>query len=220
LTETKTTAGLSSTPIRWTSFNCYKRPDSMKSLQEIAATLQGYDPSALPASGVLDFLSELVAPVQAIEDLPLFSALDRVLAQDIVSPISVPPHDNSAMDGYAFNSAELSAGPAIALKVVGTAYAGKAWNGWVNPGECVKIMTGAIMPTGLDTVIPLEFVAVQNNEVHWAADAVKPGDNRRFKGEDLMQGLPALRKGQRLNPAALGLLGSALGVALHACMLA
>ena len=184
----------------------------MKSLQEIAATLQGYDPSALPASGVLDFLSELVAPVQAIEDLPLFSALDRVLAQDIVSPISVPPHDNSAMDGYAFNSAELSAGPAIALKVVGTAYAGKAWDGRVNPGECVKIMTGAIMPTGLDTVIPLEFVTVQNNEVHWAADAVKPGDNRRFKGEDLMQGLPALRKGQRLNPAALGLLAS-LGLA-------
>ena len=184
----------------------------MKSLQEIAATLQGYDPSALPASGVLDFLSELVAPVKAIEDLPLFSALDRVLAQDIVSPISVPPHDNSAMDGYAFNSAELSAGPAIALKVVGTAYAGKAWNGRVNPGECVKIMTGAIMPTGLDTVIPLEFVTVQNDEVHWATDAVKPGDNRRFKGEDLMQGLPALRKGQRLNPAALGLLAS-LGLA-------
>ena len=182
----------------------------MKTIAQIAAELQGYDPQALSAADVNTFLERLVEPVSATEDLPLFSALGRVLAQDVVSPISVPPHDNSAMDGYAFAGDQLVAGQPLTLRVVGTALAGKAWVGTVAAGECVKIMTGAIMPTGLDTVVPQEFTtaAAADGHITIAADMLKTGDNRRFKGEDLMEGSVALAKGTLLAPAALGLVAS------------
>ncbi|OGA58245.1 MAG: molybdopterin molybdenumtransferase MoeA [Burkholderiales bacterium RIFCSPHIGHO2_01_FULL_64_960] len=182
----------------------------MKTIAQIAAELQGYDPQALSAADVNTFLERLVEPVSATEDLPLFSALGRVLAQDVISPISVPPHDNSAMDGYAFAGDQLVAGQPLTLRVVGTALAGKAWVGTVATGECVKIMTGAIMPTGLDTVVPQEFTtaAAADGHITIAADVLKTGDNRRFKGEDLMEGSVALAKGTLLAPAALGLVAS------------
>ena len=180
----------------------------MKSTAEIAAQLEGYDPQALPAHAVNAFLERLVEPVTEVERVPLFEALGRVLAEDIVSPISVPPHDNSAMDGFAFNGAQLVPGQPLMLKVVGTALAGAAWRGSVQAGECVKIMTGAVMPAGLDTVVPQEFTQLDGDWVRMPADLLRPGDNRRFAGEDLMQGQPALRQGQRLTPAALGLAAS------------
>ncbi|MGC1174774.1 gephyrin-like molybdotransferase Glp [Polaromonas sp.] len=180
----------------------------MKSIAQIAAELQGYDPQALPAADVLRFLSQLVEPVQDVLELPLFEALGRVLATDVVSPFDVPPHDNSAMDGYAFDGSQLASGTALTLKVVGTALAGKAWQGTVQRGECVKIMTGAIMPAGLDTVVPQEFVNVQGDTVTLPAKLLQPGDNRRLRGEDLMQGRPALLKGELLTPARLGLVAS------------
>ncbi len=182
----------------------------MKTIAQIAAELQGYDPQALSAADVNTFLERLVEPVSATEDLPLFSALGRVLAQDVISPVSVPPHDNSAMDGYAFAGDQLVAGQPLTLRVVGTALAGKAWVGTVAAGECVKIMTGAIMPTGLDTVVPQEFTtaAAADGHITIAADVLKTGDNRRFKGEDLMEGSVALAKGTLLAPAALGLVAS------------
>src|SRR6478752_4861404 len=99
----------------------------MKTIAQIAAELQGYDPQALKAADVNAFLGHLVEPVPGTEELPLFSALGRVLARDVVSPISVPPHDNSAMDGYAFTGAQLAPGQPLTLRVVGTALAGKAW---------------------------------------------------------------------------------------------
>ena len=183
----------------------------MKSIEQIAAELQGYDPQALSAQAVNDFLARLVEPVRETEDLPLFQALDRVLAQDVISPVSVPPHDNSAMDGYAFAGAQLRADAPLTLQPVGTALAGKAWAGQVGPGQCVRIMTGAIMPTGLDTVVPQEFVQQSGEQITIPAGLLQPGDNRRLKGEDVMQGQPALRAGTRLSPAALGLAAS-LGI--------
>lgn len=181
----------------------------MKTIAQIAAELQGYDPQALSAADVNAFLQRLVEPVTATEELPLFDALGRVLARDVVSPLSVPPHDNSAMDGYAFAGAQLVAGQPLSLRVVGTALAGKAWVGAVAVGECVKIMTGAIMPTGLDTVVPQEFTtAAADGHITIAADVLKAGDNRRFKGEDLMEGGLALAQGTLLSPAALGLVAS------------
>ena len=184
----------------------------MKSIAQIAAELQGYDPQALSADAVNAFLERLVEPVTQTERVPLFSALGRVLAEDIVSPISVPPHDNSAMDGFAFDGAQLVPGQPLSLNVVGTALAGAAWRGHVARGECVKIMTGAVMPAGLDTVVPQEFTRVDGDTVAVPANVVKPGDNRRKLGEDLMAGQPALQKGELLAPAALGLMAS-LGMA-------
>ena len=187
-----------------------------RSLDEIAAALAGYDPQALTADGVNAFLAELVQPVQGTEVLPLFQALGRVLAHDIVSPISVPPHDNSAMDGFAFDGGQLQPGQPLTLRVVGTALAGKAWTGTVAAGECVKIMTGAIMPAGLDTVVPQEFTTAEPQtadnatgpRIRIAPDVLRAGDNRRFKGEDLMEGRVALARGECLTPAALGLVAS------------
>ena len=180
----------------------------MKSIDQIAAELQGYDPQALPAADVARFLSLLVAPVTDRLELPLFEALGRVLADDVVSPFDVPPHDNSAMDGYAFDGAALAAGSEVQLKVAGTALAGKAWQGKVAPGECLKIMTGAILPAGLDTVVPQEFVTVQGDSITVPPKLLQPGDNRRLRGEDLMQGRAALSKGELLTPARLGLAAS------------
>jgi molybdopterin molybdotransferase len=183
----------------------------MKSIEQIAAELQGYDPQALSATTVNHFLARLVQPVEQTEEVGIFAALDRVLAQDVISPISVPPHDNSAMDGYALDGAQLSAGAPLRLKVVGTALAGKAWQGRVTADQCVRIMTGAIMPTGLDTVVPQEFATIAGDCVSIPPKLLQAGDNRRLKGEDLMQGQAALRKGERIGPAAQGLLAS-LGI--------
>jgi len=179
-----------------------------KSLAEIAAHLQGYDPQALPAQEVLNFLAQLVNVIHDTQDVPIFEALNRVIAQDVISPIDVPPHDNSAMDGFAFNGAELQPGQTLPLRVVGTALAGKAWQGTVKAGECVKIMTGAIMPSGLDTVVPQELCEVLAEEIRIPANMLKAGDNRRLRGEDLNKDSPALRKGTFVTPAAVGLLAS------------
>jgi molybdopterin molybdotransferase len=183
----------------------------MKSIEQIAAELQGYDPQALSAAAVNDFLARLVEPVTQAEELPLFDALDRVLAQDVISPVSVPPHDNSAMDGYAFDGRQLRADVPLTLTPVGTALAGKAWVGTVGPGQCLRIMTGAIMPAGLDTVVPQEFVRTEGEAITIPPGLLQPGDNRRLLGEDVRQGQPALRQGTRLSPAALGLAAS-LGI--------
>lgn len=182
----------------------------MRSIAEIAARLEGYDPQALSAAQVGEFLAQLVEPLQETQQVAIFDGLDRVLARDIVSPISVPPHDNSAMDGYAFDGAQLSDAP-LALEVVGTALAGAAWRGSVGSGQCVKIMTGAIMPAGLDTVVPQEFTQAAGGRIVVPPGLLRAGDNRRLKGEDLRAGEPALRAGQRLGPAACGLVAS-LGI--------
>ena len=183
----------------------------MKTLDQIAAELQGYDPHAMTADQVGAFLAELVEPVTHTETVGVADTLGRVLAEDVISPVSVPPHDNSAMDGYAFAGAVLSPACETRLRVVGTAYAGAAWRGDCGVGECVKIMTGAVMPARLDTVVPLEFVRDTGSEIVFPAGTVQTGDNRRRLGEDLMAGQPALRQGERIGPAAMGLLAS-LGI--------
>jgi molybdopterin molybdotransferase len=153
-------------------------------------------------------------PVAGTETLPLAQALGRVLAQDLVSPMNVPPHDNSAMDGYAFDGAalEADAGADLMLSVAGTAYAGQAFTAAVGAGQAVRIMTGAVMPPGLDTVVPQELVKTEGEgaslRVTVPARTVKRGENRRRAGEDLAQGKPALRAGRVLRPSDLGLAAS------------
>ncbi len=184
----------------------------MNTLDQIAAGLQGYDPQAMSADDVQAFLSRLVAPVREVLELPLFEALGRVLAKDVISPFDVPPHDNSAMDGYAFEGQQLRPGSALELQVMGTALAGKAWQGSVKAGQCVKIMTGAVMPQGLDTVAPQELVQLnqlgQASRITVPPGLLRAGDNRRLRGEDLTQGTAALQKGELLTPARLGLAAS------------
>ncbi len=173
----------------------------------MTSSLRPSDPD-LSVDEVLQRIAQAIQPITDRETVDLAQALGRVLALDVVSPLSVPPHDNSAMDGYAFAGNAAQFNTPLDLKVVGTALAGQAWTQPLLPGECVKIMTGAIMPPGLDTVVPLELAQRQGDTVHVAPGVIKPGANRRRLGEDLMAGEPALLAGQRLTPAAVGLLAS------------
>ena len=184
----------------------------MTTLNDIALTLQGYDPQALHMADANAFIGQLVEPLNELETLALRQCAGRVLGQDLISPVAVPAHDNSAMDGFAFVGSALQADAPLRLRCVGTALAGKAWVGTVAPGECLKIMTGALLPPGLDTVVPQELIHIAGDVVTISAGTVRLGDNRRLRGEDLQQGSIALAKGELLRPAALGLAAS-LGVA-------
>ena len=158
--------------------------------------------------------STLINAPADIETIPLDQAINRILAVDLLSPIDVPAADNSAMDGFAFDGKCLNTtDKVISLKVVGTAFAGKPNVGKVGHGECLKIMTGAVMPAGCDTVIPQEFTNAKDElTVEFKQDQVKPGENRRLRGEDLQQGKPAIAAGRLLRPSDLGLAAS-LGIA-------
>lgn len=186
-------------------------PDS-PSLDEIASCLSGYNPDDLPVAQAKAFIDRLVPRLDAAEMLPLRSALGRVLARDILSTLNVPAHDNSAMDGYALRGADLRAGADTVLTLAGTGHAGDAFLGPIGADQCVRIMTGAVMPDGLDTVVPQEFTRRDGERIVIPAGAARPGDNRRLAGEDLALGQPALTAGRALRPADLGLLAS-LGMA-------
>ena len=196
------------------------------SLQEIASCIAGYDPKALPVAQAQEFIARLVPRVQAVERLALRSALGRVLAEDVVSAIDVPAQDNSAMDGYALRGNELAGRTGggngngngngndsdsdsdSIFAIAGAGFAGGRFEGVATAGQCVRIMTGAVMPDGLDTVVPQEFCRVEGDRVHVPAGVVKLGDNRRLAGEDLARGSTALAAGRLLRPADLGMLAS------------
>ncbi len=179
-------------------------------LQDIASCVNGYDPNALPVAQAQEFIARLVPRVQTAESLPIRSALGRVLARDVVSPINVPAHDNSAMDGYALRGLELNAQGDTEFSVAGsTGFAGGPVSGAVPAGHCVRIMTGAVMPAGLDTVVPQEFTrTLDAGRIGVPAGLLRVGDNRRLAGEDLARGEAALQQGRILSPADLGLLAS------------
>jgi molybdopterin molybdotransferase len=149
-----------------------------------------------------------IRPIADSEIVPLMQALGRIIAADVISPIDVPAHDNSAMDGYAFDGTALRPQTTLTLRVVGTVFAGKAPMQCPANGECVRIMTGAVMPTGLDTVVPFELCKVNGDQVVIPAGVIKVGKNRRRRGEDLALGRPALVAGRVLRPADIGLVAS------------
>ncbi|UTV55866.1 molybdopterin molybdotransferase MoeA [Burkholderia arboris] len=149
-------------------------------------------------------------PVDACDTVTLRDALDRVLAADVNAPFDIPAYDNSAMDGYAFDGGTTHASPQgdVALTVAGTAFAGHPFDGVTAAGACVRIMTGAPMPAGCDTVIPQERVRVDGDTIRFAAHDVARGANCRKAGEDLARGACALAAGRILRPSDLGLLAS------------
>ena len=131
----------------------------MTTLNEFSNCVAQYDPHALPVTAAQAIVRQWATPVAAVERVPLHDALNRVLAEDIVSPSDVPAHDNSAMDGYAFQSAALAdASATVELTVAGKALAGHPFDGAVAVTQCVRVMTGACMPAGCDTVVPQELV--------------------------------------------------------------
>ncbi len=169
------------------------------------------DPSALPVVDALAAIMARAGAVAGTEKLPLRSALGRVLARPLISPVNVPAHRNSAMDGFALAGADLPERGAVELRVLGTAYAGTPFKGEVGAGKCVRIMTGAKMPEGTDTVVIQEKAVQTGEHIRITADH-KQGQNVREAGEDIAAGDTVLDRGARIGPAQLGLLAS-LGVA-------
>ncbi|MBV8032206.1 MAG: molybdopterin molybdotransferase MoeA [Betaproteobacteria bacterium] len=168
--------------------------------------LDGYDPDALRVDKAREAIRRCLEVLREEETLPVRDALGRVLAQEIVPAINVPAHDNSAMDGYAVRSADLSSAESF-LTEAGTALAGKPFGGKLGPGQCVRVMTGAVMPQGADTVVIQEVVRKEGAQIA-IPPGQKKGQNVRAAGEDLKVGVPVLKPGKRLRPADLGLIAS------------
>ncbi|MCK3655766.1 molybdopterin molybdenumtransferase MoeA [Pasteurellaceae bacterium Macca] len=166
--------------------------------------------SLLTLSQALEQMLALLPKPQSIERVLLSEAKDRILAEDIYSPINVPNFDNSAMDGYALRLADLADNQPLAL--AGKAFAGQPFEGEIPKGHCVRIMTGAKIPSNADAVVMQEECEVlENGEIRFL-NAVKAGQNIRRIGGDVQQGALVLSKGSALNVSSLPLLAS-LGIA-------
>ncbi len=174
-------------------------------------TGSGASRSTLSVAEAQRAILERVSPVGGWERVPVRAAPGRVLARDIIAPCNVPAHDSSAMDGYAVRAADLVAGAETVLTVTATVLAGKPFSGCVRAGEAVRIMTGAAMPCGADTVVIQEETRRDGERVV-IAPGQRPGGNLRRAGEDLAAGAIALAAGVRCGPAELGLIAS-LGIA-------
>ncbi|OGA03999.1 MAG: molybdopterin molybdenumtransferase MoeA [Betaproteobacteria bacterium RIFCSPLOWO2_02_64_14] len=166
-----------------------------------------YDPNSMPVAKAREVIARFLTPVATTERVHARAALGRVLAADVISPLDVPAHDNSAMDGYAVRFADLPREGQVTLTVAGTAFAGAPFTGSVAPGACVRIMTGGVVPAGADTIIMQEHVEAKNDRVTIGAGHRK-GQNLRRAGEDLAAGQVALRRGITLRPAEVGLISS------------
>lgn len=169
-----------------------------------------YDPHSMPVEKARTYIQEFLDPVNSSECVSVREALGRILSKDVISPVNVPQHNNSAMDGYAVKGTDLTEGRKTDLTLIGTAFAGQPFDGKMSSGESVRIMTGAVIPNGADTVIMQERVEKKNDNVV-SVDFFPTGANTRKAGEDLKLGSAALRKGHKVRPADLGLIAS-LGI--------
>lgn len=172
-------------------------------------TLDDYDPNSMPVEQARQLIQHFLHPVEQQETILLHAALHRTLAHDLLSPMNVPPHDYSAMDGYALRFADL-AGDHTRLIRVGSSFAGHAFDGQVAVGECVRIMTGATIPRDCDCVVMQEHAQVEGDAVV-IGGGHRPGQNVRLVGEDMRQGEIVLARGHRIRPVEMGLLAS-LGI--------
>jgi molybdopterin molybdotransferase len=189
-------------------------PRFMTTPQHFSNCVDQYDPNALPVSAAQEIVRQWALPRgdAPVERVSLFDALDRVLAHDVISPIDVPSHDNSAMDGYAFDGVALHGNAGyLTLAVAGRALAGQPFGGRPLATQCVRIMTGALIPPGCDTIVAQERVQREGDSITFSASGLVPGANRRLAGEDLARGQAALKKGRVVRASDLGLLAS-LGI--------
>jgi len=169
-----------------------------------------YDPNSMPVQKAREVIARFLTPVTATERVHVRAALGRVLAEDVISPLNVPAHDNSAMDGYAVRFADLKSDGEVTLKNAGTSFAGVPYKGTVGAGQCVRIMTGGVMPAGTDTIVMQEHAKADGDRIT-VGKGHKKNQHLRRAGEDLATGQVALKRGVTLRPADTGLISS-LGV--------
>ena len=161
-------------------------------------------PGLMPIEQAIQMIRDTINPISDVTDCPLNEALDRVIAQDIFSPINVPAYDNSAMDGYALKYADFL--QSKTLLQVGKSFAGNSFKGQVKAGECVRIMTGAEIPEGTDTVVMQENASVKEQEITFLQ--ANKGDAIRPAGDDIKKGAIVLHAGAKISPIDIGLLAS------------
>jgi molybdopterin molybdotransferase len=164
-----------------------------------------YDaPDLMPIQSAIELIMASIKPNFETTICALGDSLDRVIAQDIISPINVPAYDNSAMDGYALNYADYLV--SRTLIQVGKSFAGNSFQGELKKGECIKIMTGAEIPKGANTVVMQENARANENRITFH-DA-KPADAIRPAGDDIKKGTVVFKAGCRISPIDIGLLAS------------
>lgn len=167
-----------------------------------------HDPNSLIPDEANARIRQSINITSQIESVPIRQSLGRVLAKDIISTMNVPSATNSAMDGYAIGGKDLPESSVQTFKLIGESFAGNAFTGEVTQHQCVRIMTGAVMPTGTDTVVMQEHAELIDNHTIQIAQNTQAGDNVRQAGEDISQGDVVLNSGQVLSPADIGLIAS------------
>ncbi|MFT5658085.1 MAG: molybdopterin molybdotransferase [Gammaproteobacteria bacterium] len=169
------------------------------------------DPNSISVAQALAHIDANTRALAQSESLPIRDCLERICSDPIRSSINVPGHPNSAMDGFAIAHADLREGHISSFDEIGTAFAGRGFNNRCEPGQCVRIMTGAVIPDGCDTVI-MQEQAESGDDGRIAVDANhRLGENIRYAGEDIKQGDVILESGDKIGPADLGVLAS-LGI--------
>ncbi len=173
-----------------------------------ASCLDAFEADAISVDTARQIITDTITPISASETVPIRESLKRYLATDIISPINVPPHTNSAMDGYALAGNDLPTNTAIDYKIAGTSFAGIPSTQTYQSGTVVRIMTGGVMPAGTDTVIPQELVEKLDDQTIRLEPEHKAGQNVRHPGEDLAIGKKVFEKGRKLSAADIGILAS------------
>jgi len=166
-----------------------------------------FDPNSLSFEQALQRIQESIQPIKGKKNVTIREAAGHILADDVTSPLDVPPFINSAMDGYAIHSSDIPQSGDKTLTIIGKSFAGAPFDGKVNAGETVRIMTGAVVPEGTDTVVMQEHAEVDGNQIKIGGEH-KAKQNVRNPGDDFFSGDTIIKAGERLSPAKLGLLAS------------
>jgi len=181
-----------------------------KNIKYDPSCMDDYDPASMDAHVAQQHILHNITSITEIETVAIRESLHRVLAEDIHSKINVPSHTNSAMDGYAIRSQDIPDKDYKNLNLIGTSWAGRPFDGVVNENECVRIMTGAVMPRNTDTVVMQEHVNVDGENIT-IDHKQKAQQNVRQAGEDIAEGDVVFNPGKFIHPADIGLIAS-LGI--------
>lgn len=170
-----------------------------------------FESGLIPVTRALENIFASTSTLSEYETVAIEKSKDRTLFQPVIAPFNVPCHNNSAVDGYAFHAQDIPLQGVAKLSIIDVAYAGKPCLKQIKQGQCIRIMTGAIMPAGLNVVAMQEHVELSDNEII-IDHRHKRGQNIRLAGEDIQQDETILVKGQLISAADIGLMAS-LGIA-------
>lgn len=178
------------------------------SIKTTASCADPWDADSISVSQALIQIEAFVSRLAESEALPIRDCLGRISSEAVISPINVPGHANSAMDGFAVAGVSLPADGIAEFTEIGTSYAGQTFDGECRENQCVRIMTGAVIPEGTDTVIMQEQVEQLDNQTIRIGSDHRVGENVRAAGEDIKSGETVLQSGAKVNSADLGILAS------------